>query len=70
VFLIVVTAQGGSNIKITLHIFSGRVDPVWSIDQTNANFQAILNRIANVNSTQLTPRLGYSGFTVNVFPSK
>ncbi|XP_060571695.1 uncharacterized protein LOC132729876 isoform X2 [Ruditapes philippinarum] len=60
------TADGGDNINITLHIFSGRPDPVWTIHQTNRNYQSILDKMTNVHSTDLPPVLGYKGFTVDV----
>ena len=56
----------GDSIKITLHIFAGRSDPVWSIDQSNRNFYTILNTMTGVHSTDLASRLGYKGFSVNV----
>jgi hypothetical protein len=70
IFIITGTADGGDYINITLHIFSGRPDPVWTILPTNRNYQAILDKMTNVHSTDLPPRLGYKGFRVEVFLSE
>lgn len=54
-----------STAEITLHTYSGREDPKWTIDYTDHHFREIVNILqTREQKHELEENLGYRGFTV------
>ena len=57
-------------MTVTLSVYSGTRDPVFQIRSYNSDFSSILGHVKYRGSTPLSNDLGYSGFTVTIFPKE
>ncbi|XP_052764374.1 uncharacterized protein LOC128206139 isoform X1 [Mya arenaria] len=56
--------NGGWHIHVTLHVFSGRVDPTWTIPYSHVDYKEIIQLMGTKPDSRLFSRLGYKGFTL------
>lgn len=56
-------------IHITMHVFSGRQDPTWFIEDTHPQYIPILKGFKNIPKNNMPNRLGYRGFKVVHLPA-
>ncbi|KAL4219736.1 hypothetical protein ACF0H5_020150 [Mactra antiquata] len=61
------SAENSDYLKITMHVFSGRRDPVWTIPSTFPTYQEILREVNAFNPSPFDSRLGYRGFTIDIY---
>lgn len=55
-------------IHITMHVFSGRHDPTWFVEDSHSQYIPILKGFKDVPKNNLPTRLGYRGFKVVHLP--
>ncbi|WAR17393.1 IMSP1-like protein [Mya arenaria] len=56
--------NGGWHIHVTLHVFSGRADPTWTIPYSHVDYKEIIQLMDTKPDSRLFSRLGYKGFTL------
>lgn len=58
----------GWHIHVTMHVYSGRADPMWYIPDTHPSYKVILRNMKTIPAKPLPSKLGYKGFSLAHVP--